>query len=90
MNSLVKNNDKESNMEITCTAGKGMVPSPQDTSQKEIYKYMDVKTVCQSPATGTNSDLDGYLIPSAMLETGYIRNNIRAESDGQSDENRDN
>ena len=85
-----ENHDKESNMEIACTGGEGKVSLPQDTTQEEIQEYMDIKTVYQSPATGTNTDLDGYLLPSAMLETGSIRNNVTAASNGQSDENRDN
>ena len=66
-----ENNDKESNMETGCIGGEGTIPLPQDTThvKKEIHKYMDMKTVYQKSATGNDTDLDGYLLPSAMLQT---------------------
>ena len=55
--------DKESNIEIACTGGKGKVPLPQDMSQKEINEFRDIKTVYQTHQTDKDLDKNGYLLP---------------------------
>lgn len=62
-----ENNEEESNMKIACTGGEGHVSLPQDTSEKEMNEYTDMKTVYQTLKTDKDLDIDGYLLSNTEI-----------------------